>query len=108
MRPIERLSLQTAHRLGALALLATLAAWALVYRGQDFRWPIIIAFAAANVGFCAAWLARMLGRRDQRNRREATGAMIFNLVFLLLSLQLMLLARLDVIRAAAEKFFTPS
>lgn len=105
---IERLGLQAAHRLGSLALLATLATWALVYRGQDFRWPVVAAFAAADIGFCAAWLVRILSRRNPRRAREAGGAMIFNLIFLLLSLQLMLLARMDLIRAAANRFFTPS
>ena len=85
-----------------------IAAWVQIYLGQSDRWGVAIAFAASNLGLCAALLVRIFHRQDQLLFREATGVAFFNLIFLLLSLQLMLLDRMDLIRAAAEKFFTPS
>ncbi|HSV16443.1 MAG TPA: hypothetical protein VLI90_19425 [Tepidisphaeraceae bacterium] len=101
----ERFCLQFGHRVGTVALFAMLAAWALLYRGQSYHWPLAIAFAGSNLGFCAALLARIIARGRSR---EALGLIIFNLLILALSLQLMLLSRLDVIRAAAERFFSPT
>src|SRR4051794_29363424 len=76
----ERFCLQVSHRLGTVALFALIAAWALVYRGQSIQWPIAIAFGCSNLAFCAALLARILGRSGQR--REAMGAIVFNLLIL--------------------------
>jgi hypothetical protein len=102
----ERFSLQLAHRSGTVALFAMLASWAMLYRGQSYQWPAAIAFAASDIGFCGAMLARLLTKPGRRG--EAVGAIIFNLIILVLSLQLMLIGRLDVIRAAAERFFSPT
>ena len=107
-RSIEHGCLQVAHRLGTVALFATIAAWVLIYRGQNYQWPVIAAFAAADLGFCAGILAGLIARRtDASARREALGVTIFNLILLAMSLQLVLISRIDVIRAAASQFFTP-
>lgn len=50
----------------------------------------------------------MLIPPGQLYRREASGVVLFNLLFLVLAIQLMLMTRLDVIRATAGDFFTPS
>ncbi len=104
---VIRLALQTAHRCAAAALLLTLAAWALAYEHQDFHWPLAIAFAAADIGFCAALLALTISRRARLRGGEAFGVFLFNLIFLILSLQMMLFSRLDVIRTMLEQFFSP-
>ena len=103
---VEWFCLQTAHRLGAIALFAIIAAWAMVYRSQNAHWPIAVAFGASDVAFCAALIARMLAKSNRRG--EAMGALIFNLIILVMSLQMLIYSRLDVIRAAADKFFTPT
>lgn len=105
-RPIEQTFLQIAHRLATVALFAMLGTWALLYRGQDFRWPVLVAFGAGDVGLCAALIALVLARRDRRRGGEAMGVLVFNLVLTALSLQMLIVARLDLIRAAAEKFFS--
>jgi predicted PurR-regulated permease PerM len=100
--------LQCSHRLGAIALLATLGAWAMMYNIRDFHVPLALAAGFAEAGLCCGLLAHMMTRVGQPSRREANGVSIFNLVLLVLAIQLMLFARLDVIRAAAGDFFTPS
>jgi len=100
--------LQISHRIGTIALLATLCIWAIMWRAGDFHLPLAVSAGCGDIGLCTALLARMLTRPGQIARREANGVAIFNLVFFVLSLHLMLVTRLDVIRAAANQFFTPS
>jgi hypothetical protein len=100
--------LQASHRLGSVALLATIGAWATMYMIKDFHLPLAIAAGTANLGLCAALVARMMTVVSTPLRRETNGVAIFNLVLLILALQLMVFARLDVIRSAASQFFTPS
>jgi hypothetical protein len=100
--------LQASHRLGAVALLATMGTWTMMYLIKDFHIPLAITAATANLGLCCGLAARMLTQPGQSARREANGVTIFNLVFFVLALHLMLFARLDVIRSAASQFFTSS
>jgi hypothetical protein len=100
--------LQISHRIGAVALLATIGTWASMYLIHDFHLPLAIAGGCADVGFCSAMIARLLTRSATASRREANGAAIFNLVLFVLAIYLMIFARLDVIRAAASEFFTPT
>jgi hypothetical protein len=105
--PVEFL-LQLSHRAGAVAMMLTVAVWGMLYESQDFHWVLAGAFAASNVGLCAALAARTLDRRGALGaRREAVGAAVFNGVLLAMALQLMLISRLDVLRAAGSAFFTP-
>jgi hypothetical protein len=100
--------LQASHRLGAIALLATLATWAMIYLSKDFHVPLAITASCSNAGLCFALVSRLIARPAQPPRREANGVAFFNGILFLLALQLMLLARIDIIRAAATDFFTPS
>jgi hypothetical protein len=100
--------LQVSHRAGAVALLATLATWGMMYAIRDFHMPLAIACGCADVGLCSALVARMLTQPKTHARREANGVAIFNLVLLVLALHLMVFARLEVIRSAASAFFTPT
>jgi len=100
--------LQASHRLGAIALLATLGTWAMMYIIRDFHVPLAIAAGTADAGLCCGIAARMLTRSGQPARREANGVAVFNLIFFILAIYLMLFARLEIIRAAASDFFTPS
>ena len=102
---IEVIVLQVGHRMAAIAIFATLAAWAMLYQGQDDRWAVVVAFAAADLGLCAAIVA---GTAVRRFRRETLGVFIVNLLLVALSMQTMLFNRLDFFRSAIEKFFTPS
>ena len=104
---IERFCLQLAHRLGSVGMLLNLASWGLLYVGRDTGWPLTLAFLCSDVAFCAALTAWLLARRENRGG-EALAATIFNLIFLILSLQLMVIGRLDVIRSAASQFFSPT
>lgn len=99
--------LQTSHRLGGIAFLATLTTWWLMYTIKDFHLPLVISAATANAGLCCGIAARILTRPGQTTRREANGVAIFNLILFILSIQLMIFARLDVIRSSATDFFTP-
>ena len=105
--PIERFCLQLAHRLGAIGMLLNLTSWGLLYVGRDMAGPLTSAFLCSDIGFCAALIAWLLARRENRGS-EALGATIFNLIFLILSLQMMVIGRLDVIRSAAGQFFSPN
>jgi hypothetical protein len=106
---IERGCIQAGHRLAAVAIFATLGAWIIIYQGQPDHWAAAIALAAGDLGLCAAVLAGLLARRQgQRPSAETTSVFIANLVLIALSLQLMLFARLDLFRAAIEKFFAQS
>jgi hypothetical protein len=100
--------LQSSHRLGGVSFLATIGTWVMMYLIKDFHIPLAITAATANLGLCCGIAARMLTRPGQPARREANGVTIFNLVFFVLALQLMVFARLEVIRSAASDFFTPS
>ena len=104
---IERFCLQLAHRLGAVGMLLNLTSWGLLYTSHPMTWPLALAFLCSDVGFCAALTAWLLARRENRGS-EALGATIFNLIFLILSLQMMVISRLDVIRSAAGQFFSPT
>jgi hypothetical protein len=105
----ERLSLQAGHRLAAIAIFATFGAWVLLYQGQSDRWAVVIALAASDLGLCMALVAGLLARRaGRRPHTETHGVFIINLVLIALSMQLMLLSRLDLFRTAIEKFFSPS
>ncbi len=104
---VINLFLQISQRLGAIALFATLGSWAMLYLAKDTSIPIAITVATGNIGMCAALVARMLTTRGSKDRREANGIAIFNLVLLAMALHLMLYTRLDVIRSAAAEFFTP-
>jgi hypothetical protein len=99
--------LQLSHRAGAVAMMLSVAVWAMFYQGQDFHWPLAAAFAVSNVGLCAALAARALAARRGLVTGEAVGAAAFNGVILALSLQLMVISRLDLLRAAGNAFFTP-
>jgi len=107
IRATEQFSLQFAHRCGAVGMLLNLASWALLYNGRNISWPLAIAFLCSDLGFCAAMAAWLIARRQGRGG-EAVGALIFNLIFLILSLQMMVIGRLDVIRSAASQFFSPT
>lgn len=100
--------LQVSHRAGAVALLATIATWGMMYAIRDFHVPLALACGCADVGLCSALLARMLSQPKTPSRREANGVAIFNLVLFVLALHLMVFARLEVIRSAASAFFTPT
>ncbi len=100
--------LQLSHRIGAIALLATLASWAIMYQGHNFHVPLAVAAGASDIGLCAALLARMLVRHSTRLRREANGVAIFNLVLFILTIYFMIFSRTDVIHAEASAFFTPT
>jgi hypothetical protein len=102
------LLLQISQRLGAIALFSTLGTWAMLYLAKDASTPVAITVATANVGLCAALLARMLIDRETRARREANGIAIFNLILMVLAVHLMLYTRLDVMRSSAAEFFTPT
>jgi hypothetical protein len=106
-RGFERFCLQVAHRCGAIGMLLNLVSWGLLYMRRDMHWPLAIAFLCSDVGFCAAMAAWLLSRREGRGA-EAVGALLFNLIFLILSLQMMIVGSLDVIRSAAGQFFSPS
>lgn len=106
LRSIEQFLLQVAHRLATISLFAMLASWAMLYRGQNYRWPLVATFTAADIGLCAALVALMIARRSHRPATEAMGVLIFNLVFVALSVQMVVFNRLDVIRAAAGAFFS--
>jgi hypothetical protein len=106
-RTAEQFCLQLGHRLGAIGMLLNLTSWGLLYTKADMHWPLAIAFLCSDVGFCGAMIAWLLARREGRGG-EAVGTLIFNLIFLILSLQMMIIVRLDVIRAAATQFFSPS
>jgi hypothetical protein len=99
---MERICMQISHRLAAVALFATVAAWVLVYRSQDSHWAVAVAFGASDVAFMAAMLAWMGFRAG-----EAVGAMAFNGILLALSLQMILFTRIDLIRTVLGKFLTP-
>jgi hypothetical protein len=100
--------LQLSHRLGAIALLSTIGTWAMMYMIRDFHLPLAIASGCADAGLCSALIARIFTRPTTPSRREANGVAIFNLVLFILAVYLMIFARLDVIRAAASEFFTPT
>jgi hypothetical protein len=100
--------LQASHRIGAIALLATLGTWVQMYRVQDFHTPLAFAAGASDLGFCLALLARMFVHHNSRLRREANGIAIFNLVLFILAIYFIVFARLSVIRANAAAFFTPT
>ncbi len=106
-RATENFTLQFAHRAGAIAMLLNLTSWAMLYSGRNMSWPLALAFLSSDLGFCAAMIAWLLARRENRGS-EAVGVLIFNLIFLILSLQMMLIARLDLIRSAATQFFSPT
>ncbi len=91
-----------------MAVFAWLATLAFVYQGQSYRWPLAIAFMASDLGLCAAIVAALAGRRSRHRSAEAVGAMVFNLLLALLSLQWILISRLDLIRSALQKFFAAS
>jgi hypothetical protein len=103
---VEAIALQIAHRCGAAAFLLALANLALVYLRHDFKWTLAAAFLAANAGFCAAMLAWAIARHRRSCPGEALAVMIFNAIFLALSLQLILLDRMDLIRTIADDFFS--
>ena len=100
--------LQISQRLGAIALISTLGTWAMLYLAKDATIPIAITVGTTIVGLCSAMIARMLTDRATPARREANGIAIFNLVLMVLAVHLMLYTRLDVIRATAADFFTPT
>ena len=100
--------LQASHRLGVVALFATIGTWAMMYLVKDFHIPLSIAAGTADAGVCFGLVARMMTKPGQLSRREANGVTIFNLVLFVLAIYLMLFARLEVIRNAASEFFTPS
>jgi hypothetical protein len=100
--------LQLSHRLGAVSLLSTLGAWAMMYVIRDFHLPLAIAGGCADAGLCSALIARILTGPGAPSRREANGVAIFNLVLFVLAVYLMIFARLEVIRSAASEFFTPT
>jgi hypothetical protein len=100
--------LQTSHRLGSVALLATIGTWAVMYMIKDFHIPLAITAICANLGLCCGLSARMMTQPLTSLRREANGVTVFNLILFVLAIHLMLFARLDVIRSAASQFFTPS
>jgi hypothetical protein len=97
--------LQLSHRCGAVALLAMLVATGMIFGRLDYRWPTVAAFAAGDIGFCAAIAARLLVRSERDRRREATGAAIFNFVLLSVSLVLVLLDQIMGIFKAVARFF---
>jgi hypothetical protein len=99
--------LQISHRLGAIALLATLGAWAMLFLEKDASIPLATVATATDVGLCSALVARLLSPSTSPDRREANGAAIFNLVLLVLAVHLMVFTRVDVIRSAAADFFAP-
>lgn len=99
-------ALQVGHRAAIISFFAFLATLAILYMGGNANWAIAVAFASADVGVCSAILARSLGRA-RWPRRETIGLLLFSGALVVLSLQLMLLTRLDWIRAAANSFFTP-
>jgi hypothetical protein len=84
--------LQAAHRVGSAGLISLVIAGALIYAGQEYRWPIAIGFALADVGLCAAIAARFLGQFEIGRRRESLGVGIFNIVLIVASLILMILS----------------
>jgi hypothetical protein len=100
--------LQLAQRAGAVALLATLGAWAMMFMIRDFHLPLAIAGGCADAGLCSALIGKMLAGINTAARREANGVAIFNLVLFVLALYLMIFARLELIRSAASEFFTPT
>ena len=100
--------LQISHRLGAIALLCTLATWAMIYSQKSFNTPLAFAAGTAEGGLAFGLLGRVLAKPRSPTRREANGVTIFNLLFFLLAIYLMLLTRLDVIRDNASQFFSPS
>jgi len=108
LRCTEQALLQISHRLATIGLFAMIAAWALLYRGQDYHWPVVVTFGACDVGLCTALIALLIARRQGRRGGEAIGVLVFNLVFVALSLQMVVFSRLDLIRAAADKFFSKS
>jgi uncharacterized Tic20 family protein len=100
--------LQASHRIGAVALLATVFTWVQMYQIKNFHWPLAVAAGASDLGLCLALLARMFVRHNTPLRRESRGIAIFNLVLFVLSIYFMVFARLSVIRANAGEFFTPT
>jgi len=102
------LLLQISQRLGAVALLAMLGVWALLYLDKNVSIALAVVAGAANCGLCSALIAKILTTPGSSDRREANGVAIFNLVLLVLAIHLMIYTRLDVIRSAAHEFFTPT
>lgn len=100
--------LQVSHRIGAISLFALLATWGMMYMARNFGIALAVAFGCADVGLCAALIARMMSPANSPHRREANGAAVFNLILLALTLNLILLSRLEQIRSAASEFFTPN
>jgi hypothetical protein len=91
-----------AQRLGAIAFFTTLALWSFLFLRKDPSYLIAVAAGASNLGCCSALLAWSLAQPKSIPRREATGAAVFNLVFLVLTVHLMLYTRLDVIRISVD------
>ena len=103
------IGLQVAHRAAIVGFFAILAALGMLYVGHKdtgVTWAVAAVFVCADIGCCAALLARSV-LRPSKLRREATVVLLFNATLLVLSLQLMLLTRLDLIRSVAQAFFKP-
>lgn len=100
--------LQLSHRAATVAMILTVVVWGMLYLSQDFHLALAAAFGCANLGLCAALVARWLaGRRGLWRASEAVGAAVVNGVILGLSMQLMLISRLDILRATGNAFFSP-
>jgi hypothetical protein len=113
-----RVLVQASHRLATVALLALLATVGLMFAGKDFYGSLAAACGCADAGLCAALLTLSFVRRDRPVWRESVGVLTFNATLAVVTLLMMLVARLDVIhadiqqgggnaRAAVQDFFTP-
>jgi len=100
--------LQTSHRLGAISFFAAIASWAMLYKSQNPTWAVAVSFGAADLGLCAGLIALLMLPKRESTYGETRGAIIFNLLFVLLALQMIFITRLPVIRDAVTAFFTPT
>lgn len=96
--------LQLGHRFAVVSCFAFLGGLAVLYKAGNPMWPLAAAMACADVACCSAVWASS----SPSHRREARGLLLFGGFLVVLSLQLILLTRLELIRAAAAAFFTPS
>lgn len=82
MAAAGRIELQVAHRAGAVAMLLLLAAAAVIYLDHTAGVLPWIAGGGATLGALGAAIAWLIQQRRGGDRREAIGALAFNIAML--------------------------